>query len=81
VTIKNTGTVAVADHCNQSSAAQNEHQFSQSNDCPTELPVGKTCTSTVTSGRPTRGQKTATLTIWAKGGAAEKKVSITGTGA
>ena len=80
VTIRNTGTVALPITAT-SLGGPNEHQFSQSNDCPKELPVGKACTSTVIF-RPTdQGQKTATLTVWAKGGAAEKKVSITGTGA
>jgi hypothetical protein len=80
VTIKNTGTVALPITAT-SLGGPNEHQFSQSNDCPAELGVGKTCASTIVF-RPTdQGQKTATLTVWAKGGAAEKKIAISGTGA
>jgi len=80
VTIKNTGTVALPITAT-SLGGPNEHQFSQSNDCSAELGVGKTCASTIVF-RPTdEGQKTATLTVWAKGGAPEKKISITGTGA
>lgn len=79
VTITNTGDVAVPITAT-SLGGQNEKQFAQSNDCPRELAPGKSCRSTVKF-RPTwNGEHQATLTVWAKGGAAETQIAVTGTG-
>jgi|GEM_PF-5627155 len=79
VTITNTGPIALP-VTSTSLSGPNEKQFEQSNDCPQELAPGRSCASTVVF-RPTfQGQHQATLTIWAKGGAPETKVSLRGTG-
>jgi len=79
VTITNTGDVNLPITAT-SLSGENEKQFAQSNDCPRELPIGKSCKSTVLF-RPTwKGEHHATLTVWAKGGAPETKVSLSGTG-
>ena len=79
VTITNTGEVNLPITAT-SLSGENEKQFAQSNDCPRELPVGKSCTSKVLF-RPTwKGEHQATLTVWAKGGAAETEVRLSGTG-
>ncbi|HET7202782.1 MAG TPA: choice-of-anchor D domain-containing protein [Steroidobacteraceae bacterium] len=79
VTITNTGDVNLPITAT-SLSGENEKQFAQSNDCPRELPIGKSCKSTVLF-RPTwKGDHEATLTVWAKGGAPETKVRLTGTG-
>jgi hypothetical protein len=79
VTITNTGDVNLPITAT-SLSGENEKQFAQSNDCPRELPIGKSCKSTVLF-RPTwKGEHQATLTVWAKGGAPETKVSLSGTG-
>jgi hypothetical protein len=79
VTITNTGTIPLPITAT-SLSGPNEKQFSQSNDCPAELPVGSSCASTVVFRPSFEGQHTATLTIWAKGGAPEQTVALTGTG-
>jgi len=79
VTITNNGDVAVPITAT-SLGGQNEKQFAQSNDCPRELAVGKSCRSIVKF-RPTwNGEHQATLTVWAKGGAPETQVALRGTG-
>lgn len=79
VTITNTGDVALPITAT-SLGGQNEKQFAQSNDCPRELAVGKSCRSTVKF-RPTwNGEHKATLTVWAKGGAPETQIALSGTG-
>lgn len=79
VTITNNGPVNLPITAT-SLSGENEKQFAQSNDCPRELPIGKSCKSTVLF-RPTwKGDHEATLTVWAKGGAPETKVRLTGTG-
>ena len=79
VTITNTGDVALPITAT-SLGGQNEKQFAQSNDCPRELAPGKSCRSAVKF-RPTwNGEHQATLTVWAKGGAAETKIALSGTG-
>jgi hypothetical protein len=79
ITITNTGDVALPITAT-SLSGENEKQFAQSNDCPRELPAGKSCKSTVLF-RPTwEGNHQATLTVWAKGGAPETKVSLSGNG-
>jgi hypothetical protein len=79
VTITNTGDVALPITAT-SLGGQNEKQFAQSNDCPRELAIGKSCKSTVRF-RPTwNGEHQATLTVWAKGGAPETQVALTGSG-
>ncbi len=79
VTIRNTGNVALPITAT-SLSGPNEHQFAQSNDCPAELAMGKSCTSTILFKPTAEGHKTAMLTVWAKGGAKEKTVSISGNG-
>lgn len=79
VTITNTGDVAIPITAT-SVSGENERQFAQSNDCPRELAPGKSCRSTVLF-RPTwEGDHKATLTVWAKGGAPETQIALTGTG-
>ena len=79
VTITNTGQIALPVTAT-SLSGQNEKQFEQSNDCPSELAPGRSCASTVVF-RPTyQGHHEAVLTVWAKGGAPETKVSLSGTG-
>jgi hypothetical protein len=79
VTITNTGDVALPITAT-SLGGQNEKQFAHSNDCPRELAAGKSCRSTVKF-RPTwNGEHQATLTVWAKGGAPETKIALSGTG-
>ncbi|MGI9247318.1 MAG: choice-of-anchor D domain-containing protein [Steroidobacteraceae bacterium] len=78
VTITNTGTVGLPVTAT-SLSGPNEKQFEQSNDCPQELIPGRSCASTVVF-RPTfTGQHEATLTVWAKGGAKESKIALSGT--
>jgi hypothetical protein len=79
VTITNKGPVNLPITAT-SLSGPNEHQFSQSNDCPRELEVGKSCRSTVKFQPTFQGQHTATLTVWAKGGAPETKIELQGTG-
>jgi len=79
VTITNSGPIDLPVTAT-SLSGQNEQQFEQSNDCPTELAPGKSCASTVVV-RPTyQGHHEAVLTVWAKGGAPETEVSLSGTG-
>lgn len=79
ITITNTGPVPLPITAT-SLSGPNEKQFTQSNDCPPELAVGSSCTSTVVFRPSFQGNHTATLTIWAKGGAPEKTVALSGTG-
>ena len=79
VTIRNTGSVALPITAT-SLSGPNEHQFAQSNDCPAELAMGKSCTSTILFKPTAEGHKTAMLTVWAKGGAKEQTVSVSGNG-
>ena len=79
VTITNTGDVALPITAT-SLGGQNERQFAQSNDCPRELKPGESCRSTVKFRPTSQGQHQATLTVWAKGGAPETQVSLSGTG-
>lgn len=78
VTITNTGTIGLP-VTSTSLSGPNEKQFEQSNDCPEELAPGRSCASTVIFRPTTAGQHQATLTVWAKGGAPETKVQLSGT--
>jgi hypothetical protein len=79
VTITNTGDVALPITAT-SLGGQNEKQFAQSNDCPRELPAGRSCRSTVKFRPSWNGEHQATLTVWAKGGAPETRIALKGTG-
>jgi hypothetical protein len=80
VTITNTGEIPLPITAT-SLSGPNEKQFEQANDCPQELAPGRSCSSTVVF-RPTyKGHHEATLTVWAKGGAPETKIALSGTGA
>jgi hypothetical protein len=79
LTISNTGSIALPVTAT-SLGGQNEKQFEQSNDCPTELSPGRTCTSTIVFRPSYPGHHEAILTVWAKGGAPETKVKLSGTG-
>lgn len=80
VTITNTGEIPLPITAT-SLSGPNEKQFEQANDCPQELAPGRSCSSTVVF-RPTyKGHHEATLTVWAKGGAPEARIALSGTGA
>jgi sugar lactone lactonase YvrE len=56
-------------------------QYSRTTTCGTSVPVGGSCTISVTFRPTSTGSKTATLTVTAGGGAGTKTVALSGTGA
>lgn len=56
-------------------------QYSRTTTCGASVPVGGSCTISVTFRPTSTGSKTATLTVTAGGGAGTKTVALSGTGA
>ena len=56
----------------------NPGQFSQSHNCPSTLPPGRTCSVSVKFTPTSTGSKTASLTVVAADGAGTKQVALTG---
>jgi hypothetical protein len=61
-------------------AGSNAGQFKQTNDCPAQIPVGASCTASVTFKPTGKGGKSARLEVTAGGGAAAKTVALSGNG-
>jgi PASTA domain/Abnormal spindle-like microcephaly-assoc'd, ASPM-SPD-2-Hydin len=79
VTITNTGTV-VLPLTSITLAGTNPYQFTQTNNCPAQVPVGGKCTSSVAFKPTYTGVKSANLTVTPGGGASAKSVALNGTG-
>ena len=79
VTIKNTGTV-VLPISSITLTGTNPGQFTRSTNCPSQLPVGGTCTATVVFKPTSTGTKSAKLTVALGAGATNKTVALSGTG-
>ena len=79
VKITNTGDVMLPVHAT-SLSGPNDKQFTQSNNCPKELGVGKSCEVTVLFKPTFQGEHQATLNVWARGGAPDTTISVAGTG-
>jgi hypothetical protein len=77
VTVKNTGTVALAI---TSITLTDPVQFSQTNTCGTSVAIGATCTISVVFKPTSTGTKMATLNVNAGGGAGTQTVALSGTG-
>jgi hypothetical protein len=58
----------------------NARQFSQTNECGSEILTGAACTISVTFKPTSSGSKSAKITITPGGGASKKTVSLSGTG-
>ena len=79
VTIANTGTT-VLPISSISLTGNNPGQFSRSTNCPSQLPVGGTCTATVVFRPTSTGAKSANLSVAFGGGATNRTVALSGTG-
>ena len=79
VTIANTGTT-VLPISSISLTGNNPGQFSRSTNCPSQLPVGGTCTATVVFKPTSTGAKSANLSVAFGGGATSRTVALSGTG-
>jgi Tol biopolymer transport system component len=79
VTIKNTGPVPLP-IAEIKVAGSNPGQFSQTNNCPDQLPVSGKCTATVIFKPTTTGPKSAILRVTPGGGGKVQSAALTGTG-
>jgi hypothetical protein len=79
VTISNTGTV-VLPIVSITIGGSHPGHFKQTNDCPAQVPVGGSCSASVTFNPTSRGSKSAKLRVTAAGGAGVKTVGLTGNG-
>ncbi len=79
VTIANTGTT-VLPISSISLTGNNPGQFSRSTNCPSQLPIGGTCTATVIFKPTSTGTKSAILTVALGGGVTSKTVALSGAG-
>ena len=79
VTIANTGAI-VLPISSITLTGTSPDQFSQSTNCPSQVPVGGTCTATVVFKPNSTGTKSAALTIALGGGATKLTVVLSGTG-
>ena len=79
VTVTNTGTV-VLPISSVTLGGTNPGQFARTNNCPSQVPVGQSCTVSVVFKPTSTGNKSATLTIKPGGGASAKAVGLSGTG-
>jgi arylsulfatase A-like enzyme len=79
VTILNTGTV-VLPILSVTIGGSNPGQFKQTHNCPAEVPVGGSCTASVTFNPTSTGAKAAVLKITPGGGPGTRKVELTGNG-
>lgn len=80
VTVSNTGTAAALPITAIAISGTNAGQFAQTNNCGSSVPLGSTCTITVTFKPTSTGAKTANVTVTAGSGAGTKTVSLSGTG-
>jgi len=58
----------------------NAHDFSQTNNCPASIPVGRSCQIQVTFAPKSQGNKSASLSVTYKGPGSPQSVALTGTG-
>ena len=79
VTIVNTGPLALPISLISVEGSQ-PGQFSQTDDCPPQLPVGATCDAMVTFAPTGTGARSAILKLTAGAGGAAKSVALSGTG-
>jgi hypothetical protein len=75
----NTGTV-VLPILSVTIGGSNPGQFKQTHNCPAEVPVGGSCTASVTFNPTSTGAKAAVLKITPGGGPGTRKVELTGNG-
>lgn len=79
VTITNTGTIPLP-IASVEIQGNNPSQFARTNNCPTNVSVGSSCTVSVVFAPTFTGDKAAALWVVAGGGGATTKVQLRGTG-
>jgi hypothetical protein len=79
VVISNTGTVVLPIN-SISLGGTNPGQFSQANDCPSQLPVGASCSASVKFKPTSTGSKSAVLKVSSGGGAPATSIALSGNG-
>lgn len=79
VTVSNTGA-SVLPLLSIALGGTNPRQFARTHNCPYFVPAGGRCSVAVTFSPTFPGPMSATLTVWAGGGAGKKSIALHGTG-
>jgi hypothetical protein len=79
VTVKNTSSVALP-ITSVALGGSNAGQYTRTNNCPTQLSAGASCTVSVRFKPTSTGSKSATLVVAPGNGVASKSVALSGTG-